>query len=59
VHTTRFADVGLDCAIDLIAGTTLAAVVRIANGDALRDHPEQVALAILKALGVPAVQAGG
>ena len=56
-HTARFADVGLDCAIDLIAGTTLAAVVRIANGDVPRDHPEQVTLAILKALGVPAMQA--
>ena len=28
-HTARFADAGLDCAIDLIAGTTLAAVARI------------------------------
>lgn len=30
---------------------------RIAKGDAPRGHPEQVTLAILKALGVPAMQA--
>jgi len=56
-HSARFADLTAEVAIDVIAGATLAALARIADGHAPADHPESVALAILKALGVPAVQA--
>lgn len=56
-HSARFADLTAEVAIDVIAGATLAALARIAEGHAAAEHPESVALAILKALGVPAVQA--
>lgn len=56
-HTARFSDATLEGATDLIAGTTLAAVRRIAQGGAPADHSQRVALAILKSLGVPALQA--
>jgi hypothetical protein len=56
-HTARFADAGTETATDLIAGTTLAAAVRIARGTAPSGYAEQVAVAILKGLGVPAAQA--
>jgi AcrR family transcriptional regulator len=56
-HSARFPDATVETAIDLIAGTTLAAVMRIAGGGAPADHPERVALAILKGLGVPGPQA--
>ena len=56
-NSARFADATMETAIDLIAGTTLAAVMRIADGSAPADHPERVALAILKGLGVPGLQA--
>ena len=56
-HSARFADLSNEVAIDVIAGTTLAAVARIAEGHAPAGHPEAVALSVLKALGVPAMQA--
>lgn len=56
-QTARFSDTHLESAIDLIAGTMLAAIQRIAEGNAPADHAENVALAILKSLGVPAPQA--
>ena len=56
-QSARFADAPMETAIDLIAGTTLAAVMRIAAGSTPADHPERVALAILKGLGVPGLQA--
>lgn len=54
--TARFSDTSLETATDLIAGTIVAAVQRIADGIAPADHAEDVALAILKSLGVPALQ---
>lgn len=56
-QTARFSDGTLESATDLITGTTLAALRRIAQGNAPGDHPESVALAILKSLGVPTLQA--
>jgi hypothetical protein len=56
-QTARFSDTCLESAIDVIAGTMLAAIQRIAAGNAPVDHAENVALAILKSLGVPAPQA--
>ena len=44
-------------AVDLIAGATLAAVARTASGQAPPDHPEQVAAAILRGLGVRGAEA--
>lgn len=56
-RTGRFAEMPAAAALDLIAGATLAAVGRLAAGDAPPDHPEAVAAAILRGLGVPGVQA--
>lgn len=56
-RTARFSDGTLESAVDLITGTTLAAVRRIADGEAPADHPQRVALLILRSLGVPAPQA--
>ena len=55
--TARFADMSSQAAVDLIAGATLAAVARIASGQAPPDHPEQVAAAILRGLGVRGAEA--
>ena len=56
-HTARFSDTTAESAIDVIAGATLAAVQRIADGQARAGHAEDVALSILKSLGVPTLQA--
>lgn len=56
-QTARFSDTRLESAIDLIVGAMLAAIQRIAEDNAPADHTENLALAILKSLGVPAPQA--
>lgn len=56
-ETGRFADMPIEAALDLLAGTALAATVRLARGDAPPDYPEQAVAAILRGLGVPGGQA--
>lgn len=58
IRTGRFLNLHMDIALDLVAGTTLAAVVRISRREAWPGHPEQAAATILRGLGVPAMQAG-
>ena len=56
-QTARFAESTTQVGMDLITGTTLAAVARIAAGPVSPGYPEQVAAAILRGLGVPGKQA--
>lgn len=52
----RFQAIPVNVALDLIAGTALAAVVRIAAGDCGQHYTEQVVATILRGLGVSAAQ---
>jgi AcrR family transcriptional regulator len=56
-QTARFAELNTHVGMDLITGTTLAAVARIAAGPVAPGYTEQVAAAILRGLGVPGKQA--
>ena len=56
-QTARFVEPTTHVAMDLITGTTLAAVVRIAAGPVQPGFMEQVAAAVLRGLGVPGKQA--
>jgi AcrR family transcriptional regulator len=56
-QTARFAESTARVGMDLITGTTLAAVVQIAAGPVPPHYPEQIAAAILRGLGVPGKQA--
>lgn len=56
IQSGRFQLVPIDVALDLISGQALAAIARLAaneTGGAGSDYPEQVALVLLRALGVP------
>lgn len=57
IETGRFMALHMDTALDLVAGTTLAAVARILRREAWPGHGEHAAGAILRGLGVPAMQA--
>lgn len=57
VASGHFADIGIDAAIDLIAGTMLTAVVRIARGEADTSYGQRAVVGILQGLGVPAERA--
>ncbi|MBN3785320.1 TetR/AcrR family transcriptional regulator [Burkholderia sp. Ac-20353] len=48
----RFRDVTVDVALDVIAGTVLATILRVTNEGAPNVEPEPVVSAILRALGV-------
>ena len=56
-QTARFVEPVTPVGMDLVTGTTLAAVTRIAAGPVVPGYPEQVAAAILRGLGVPGKQA--
>jgi len=56
-QTGRFEPMPLELALDVITGTTLAAVVRIDSGPAPPNYPELIAAALLRGLGVPGGQA--
>jgi AcrR family transcriptional regulator len=56
-QTGRFADMPTEVALDLIAGTSLAAVLRLSSDEAPADYPEKTVAAILRGLGVPGAQA--
>ena len=47
----------VDSTIDLIAGTGLMAIARMASGRTRKDYPERVTVLILRALGVTAANA--
>jgi AcrR family transcriptional regulator len=53
----RFDVVDTDLTIDLIAGTGLMAIARMASGRTRKDYPEQVTALILRSLGVTAASA--
>lgn len=57
VASSRLSDLPVNVALDLIAGTALAAVFRIAAGDSTPDYPERIVAAILCGLGVGTAQA--
>jgi AcrR family transcriptional regulator len=52
-ETGRFQPMPTEAALDVISGVALAAIARLVGGNAPDDHPEQVAAAILRALGMP------
>lgn len=52
----RFLPFGTETALDVIAGTSLAAVLRISSGEARSDYPENVVAAILRGLGMSDAQ---
>ncbi|WP_321805599.1 TetR/AcrR family transcriptional regulator [Burkholderia sp. BCC1993] len=53
----RFSDVGVGTALDVIAGTALATILRITNEGPQNVVPEPVVAAILRALGVGHLEA--
>ena len=57
VQSGRFRALPIELAIDLIGGFALAAIARLATGEAPADYPEQVAAALLVALGLSPKQA--
>ena len=52
-----FQSMPVEVALDLIAGTMLAAVRRLATGEPGRNYPEQVVTAILRGLGLGSARA--
>jgi hypothetical protein len=53
----RFAPIQAEAAVDLVGGSTLAALARMGTGAAPADLPEKVAAAVLRGLGVPGLEA--
>lgn len=58
ISAGRFQAIPINVALDLIAGTALAAVVRIAAAEYEPNYAEQVVATILRGLGVSAAQSG-
>lgn len=48
----RFTRIPVELALDLISGFALAAIARLASGEAPADYPEQVVAILLQALGL-------
>lgn len=57
LRTGRFVEEATSGSVELVCGTTLAAVARIAAGPVRDGFDEQVAALVLRGLGVPAAQA--
>lgn len=53
----RFLEMPVEVAVDLVSGFALAAIVRLASGEAGDDYPEQVVSTLLRALGLDGQQA--
>jgi hypothetical protein len=47
----------VDIAVDVVKGASLVAIDRIANVRTTKDYPDQIAAAILRALGLPSDEA--
>ena len=56
-RSARFAEMPVEVALDVIGAAILAAVERMALGMAWEDYSDQVAAAVLRALGVPGAEA--
>ncbi|WP_322012751.1 TetR/AcrR family transcriptional regulator [Paraburkholderia sp. J12] len=53
----RFKGVSVEVAVDIVAGTTLTTILRMATSDTPSSQPEQAVTAILHGLGIPLAQA--
>jgi len=58
MQTGRLRPMPMELGIDLIGGLALAAIARLSSGEAPADYPEQVAQALLTALGLSPQEAG-
>ena len=56
-RSARFAEMPVEVALDVIGAAILAAVERMALGMAWEEYSDQVAAAVLRALGVPGAEA--
>jgi TetR/AcrR family transcriptional regulator, ethionamide resistance regulator len=57
IRQGRFARMHGDVALNLLAGSMVGAMHSITRGSVPRDFPEQTAAAVLRALGLPALEA--
>lgn len=57
VKSGRFDAVALPVAVDVIKGTVLVALARMAQGRIAKDYPEQIVQAILRSLGMGSAEA--